>query len=178
MTVSLEIYEVTGPAPGTPVIVNNINFKRSSNISDDYNLYPIKRPISINEDFNYSYQKWIYFKFKNTDSYIKNPTINISVNTEGSKDTFLYYRFSNTYIEPNGTGDHSMTYIKDKNIKLFPLVSSSSPAAATGHIVTLQPNVDYYTNYLVLQSRVKYHYPIEEVGNADSIKLTFSFDSF
>jgi hypothetical protein len=99
--------------------------------------------------------------------------------TDDATGSQLFYKFTNTYVEPvDMHGLHSGTYMTDypTALTLFPFVSSSSPNAATSRIITLSPNVTYYTNYLVMQMRVPYG--DQTVKNGKSFGIQFTFDSF
>lgn len=171
MTTTVELYDSVN---GTATLVNNVNFRNSSNPAHEYYLYPVRRPVSDHVDLSYSYTKVVFFKFSSTGP-IKNYYINIDLAESGVSDTQLFYRFDNNDSVSAGA-DHNMTYIKDRKIKLFPFVSSTSPSLATTRIPVLTANINYYTGYLKLQTRAMFKE--NNTGNGDSIKLQFLFDTF
>lgn len=187
MTTTIKVFEVTGIA-GTPTFteITNVNFKNSAGITDKYYYYPLRRP-DLHNDLTYSYTKWIYFtvhstsQIKNLSVIIGEPNYDNTVYdgaTDDASGSQLFYKLSNTYVQPDGSADHSMTFVHTTPIEFYPFVSTASPAAATSHIVTLNANVTYFTNYLVLQKRVHYSADIEDAKNGKSYGFQFKFDTF
>lgn len=176
MSINVDIFEVTGTSPGLSTSITNLNTKSSSLVTDSYVLYPIRRPISAGT--SYSYQKYVYFKI-NSSVKIKNVQIQFVPDTVGATTNSLYYKFTNTYAAPNNSIDSSTTLISSSvTTTLNPNLSITSPELATSRIITLQPNTDYYSNYIVIQNRVGYVASLSDVGNGQSYKFKVIFDSF
>jgi len=168
---SIQLFESVN---GLVTEVNNVNFKNSSANAAEYYLYPVRRPDTANRDLTYSYVKPIFFKFKSIGQ-IKNYVIEVSLGETGASESQLFYRFHSN-DSASGDANHTMSYLKDRNMKLFPFVSTVNPGSATTRPIVLSPNVFYYTNYLKLQTRVMYKE--NDTGNGDSIKVKFKFDTF
>ncbi len=171
MTTSVQLFESVN---GVITEVNNVNFKNTSNDAHEYYLYPLRRPSTAHTDLTYSYVKPIFFKFQSTGQ-IKNYVIEISLGEAGESDSQLFYRFHNNDSATNAA-NHTMSYMENRTMNLFPFVSTVSPASATTRPSVLSPNVYYYTNYLKLQTRVMYK--DNSAGNGDSIGIKFKFDTF
>lgn len=189
----IEIYEITGNLPGTATKVNNINFKNSSAVASKYWQYPLRR-METNRKLDehlirYSYNKYVFFKVSSTGK-MKNFKMNVSIDSDDdwpfgvqenqgnlATKSELYYKMTNTYQIPTSELDGSLTWVKDREIELYPMFSTTGYANATSHIITLEANTVYYSNLFVFQTAV-YHSSVSDVGNGPSCKFELSFDNW
>lgn len=150
MSITVELFEATGPLK-TIEEADQMNWKAISAIDSVYPYwqFPIKRPYeNADELYNVSYVKYIYGKISGT--YSKAKRVRWQLTDIPQLGTKLYYKMTNSYVNPNqllmGTG----TYINSPVI-LFPCLSSVSADNASSYLMNLTPNTTYYTNYLVTQ---------------------------
>ena len=193
MSLTVQIFEEYG-APtdgrGTSIEVTGVNWMDSGNATNPYHLYPLRRPDSPT-DLKLSYKKYNYIKISGQYSKIKRAKLIITPGggvAGQAANTALYYKFTNTYQQPDNNWDGEMLYVgtDDENASyeiLLPL--STSPTVYTPYIDEhTDANVTLYSPFIVTQLAVKPSKQTEEklimndVGNTVGFTFNYSFVAF
>lgn len=192
MSLTIQIFEEYGPVVsgrGTSIEVTNINWKNSADPANPYHLYPLRRP-DKQDDLKLSYKKYNYIKISGTYSKIKRAKL---VFTPGggvsgqAANAALYYKFTNTYAQPDNLFDGDMMYVgtdsERTNSVLLPL--STSPTVYAPYVEEhTDANVTLYSPFIVTQLRVKPSDKatapliMSDVGNTVGFNISFSFVAF
>lgn len=181
MSINIQVFEETG-APvngrGTVTEIDNFNWKNTSDVSQPYFSYPLRRPLKAPDQTN-SFKRFIFFKISGTYSYIKNVKIiaEIGAGKQATK-TQLFYKFSSNYVEPTADFDGEMINADNlsKSIVWHPNLGDS-PILATSRPIIIGPNATVYSEYFVSQIRVNKG-EWNDVGNTDEFKFKLSLQEF
>lgn len=177
MSITIEIYERTGPA-GSPTdqLVTNVNWK-SQSLPDNlykYFYYPIRLP----EDGNLmscSVPKYLYAKISGTYSAAKRVRWSIT----GTKDvgTLIMLGQTSTYSTPTPSMSGLLTNAKDSGNYVFPKLSTTTtPNPSAAFTPTLAANTTYCTDFLVTQFIALNSYGT--VGNSNEILVRLELDEY
>lgn len=201
MSLNIQVFEEYGPVVngrGSVVEAANFNWKSTSDINGEYYFYPLRRPI-LDRDQTLSYKRYFFFKISGTYTFLKDVKLKVEIGearqaSGTTKDgeyaksdqemrNQWFYKFTNTYEEPDNLYDGKMIYaynhIDSKQYLLdwMPNLSTVSPLEATSRPIVLTGNNYYYTQYLVTQMRVM-EAEWDNVGNTDEYKFTLSLKEF
>lgn len=175
MSITIEIYERTGPAGSfTDRLVNNSNWK-SESLPDNlykYYYYPIRIPQS-SPFSQYSVPTYIYAKITGTYKQIRRLRWSID-GKPGLGD--LRIGQSHVYKTPVAQPTEGVYFQEKESTLSFPCVSTTSPQTAINHLRTLGPNQTYFTNFLITQFYIGSD--DTEVGNTEPVEITFLFDEY
>lgn len=178
--ITFEIFEETGPVVagrGTVSPITNMNWKRTSDVTQPYYFYPLQRP-ALAKDQTLSFKKYIFFKASGSYSKIKNIKVTLSLigGATQASGTQLFYKLSNVYEQPNDLYDGSMMLMNGAELVLHPNTSQTSPILATSRPTSLT-NQTFYTGYIVTQLRVP-QAAYSDVGNSAGVKINLTVSEY
>jgi hypothetical protein len=90
--------------------------------------------------------------------------------------TQLFYKFTNTYTEPDANYGGQMMFADGDSITWFPTLSSTDPLSANSRAACYN-NQTIYTGYLVTQLRVN-QADYKDVGNSAAFQIQLSLNEF
>lgn len=175
MSITIEVYERTGPA-SSPVdrLINNTNWK-SQSLPDNlhkYYYYPIRIPANVNDLHGRSAPTYIYAKISGTYKEIRRLRCVIVGNPELGH---LNIGQTRTYVTPTNEPISDMS-LYGQSMILIPSISYTSPQTAYDSPRTIGPNKTFYTNFIVSQFSVNGHETT--VGNTDPVEFLFTMDEY
>lgn len=176
MSITIEIYERTGPA-GSPTdqLVTNMNWK-SQSLPDSlykYYYYPI-RLVDGNGLINCSVPKYLYAKISGT--YASAKRLRWQVKGVVEEGTHVLATTSPNYATPTPAFQGGMTAIQDGAYYFPRLTAGSAPGASPVATPVMAANTTYCTEFLVTQFIVDSS--MFSVGNSSEILVSLTLDEY
>jgi len=178
MGIAIAAYEDWGAATGTPakgtnrVAVADLNLKTARDPLIHYWFQDLQRPVfDVAEAYpihSVTFTRHISFKLfgtydrmKNVKITLRKPEVENLLKTTGLSLANFTYKLTNVYQDTptennifgrvNGVYDGTMNALLDEEV-LWPRLSTVGPEAATSRPISIGPNLDVWTEYLVLQA--------------------------